>query len=252
MIEKLPPKVIEKLRWYVYLYVDPRNDVVFYVGKGKGNRMFNHMAESGDSAKVTRLKELKQLGIDPRIELLKYGLPQEEQALLVESAAIDLLGVDQLTNRVRGHWSRFGNRDPVEQVVAELNAREVKIKHPSILINISNSFTPNLTPHELYDMTRSAWRISAHRVEKTDFAMAVFRRVIREVYEIAAWVPNGSTLRVMDNGYRKQGATDSGKRLEFVGNVAAETVRSHYRGRSVAAYFPTGSQNPIRYAGMNE
>ena len=31
------PKVREKLKFYVYLYVDPRDDSVFYVGKGKGN-----------------------------------------------------------------------------------------------------------------------------------------------------------------------------------------------------------------------
>jgi len=29
-------KAKERLRHYVYLYIDPRDDKVFYVGKGKG------------------------------------------------------------------------------------------------------------------------------------------------------------------------------------------------------------------------
>lgn len=34
--------VIEKLKYYVYLLQDPRDNSVFYVGKGVGNRVFQH------------------------------------------------------------------------------------------------------------------------------------------------------------------------------------------------------------------
>lgn len=33
---------IEKIKFYVYLLKDPRDKSIFYVGKGKGNRVFNH------------------------------------------------------------------------------------------------------------------------------------------------------------------------------------------------------------------
>jgi hypothetical protein len=36
--------VIEKLGFYVYVLKDPRNQRVFYVGKGKENRIFSHTA----------------------------------------------------------------------------------------------------------------------------------------------------------------------------------------------------------------
>ena len=34
--------VIEKLDFYVYCLMDPRNNEPFYIGKGVGNRIFDH------------------------------------------------------------------------------------------------------------------------------------------------------------------------------------------------------------------
>ena len=36
------PFVIEQIGWYVYALQDPRDQKIFYVGKGKGNRIFAH------------------------------------------------------------------------------------------------------------------------------------------------------------------------------------------------------------------
>ena len=41
--DAFPPEVIQKLGTYVYRLIDPRNGETFYVGKGKGNRVFAHM-----------------------------------------------------------------------------------------------------------------------------------------------------------------------------------------------------------------
>jgi hypothetical protein len=37
-----PSEVIEKLGFYAYRLIDPRTGETFYVGKGKGNRVFQH------------------------------------------------------------------------------------------------------------------------------------------------------------------------------------------------------------------
>ena len=42
-ITEFPSGVIEHLGWYVYRLIDPRDGSTFYVGKGKGNRVFAHM-----------------------------------------------------------------------------------------------------------------------------------------------------------------------------------------------------------------
>lgn len=49
---KFPASVSKKLGSYVYLYIDPRDGVPFYVGKGTGNRCFAHLSAAGDSAKA--------------------------------------------------------------------------------------------------------------------------------------------------------------------------------------------------------
>ena len=40
--EGFQSEVAQKLGWYVYRLVDPRNGETFYVGKGKDDRIFDH------------------------------------------------------------------------------------------------------------------------------------------------------------------------------------------------------------------
>jgi len=42
-INEFPPEVIKELDYYVYRLIDPRNGETFYVGKGKDNRIFEHL-----------------------------------------------------------------------------------------------------------------------------------------------------------------------------------------------------------------
>jgi len=245
MNNPFPRHVCEQLGFYVYLYLDPRSMKPFYVGKGRGNRVFSHARDRRDCNKVRVIKELRKLGLQPILEILKYKLTERE-ALLVEATAIDLLDVDTLTNEVRGHGSRHGTRGNVDDIRDELSARPLKIRHPVVLINIAQAFHYGMTPQAIYDATRSAWKIGVQR-EKARYALAVYRRAVREVFEIAGWHPGGSTMREAD------GASHRAKipsRWEFVGKVADEGVRKRYLGRRVESdLWKVGSQNPIRYAG---
>ncbi len=237
-----PPKVFEKLKFYVYLYIDPRTEQPFYIGKGKGNRAFSHLKDSAESAKVEVLKELEKVNLKPRIEILKYGL-SEKEALLVESTAIDLVDVRRLTNRTRGHGSRHGARASVEELISLLDAKTVEIEESAILINITRAFRYGMTVQELYDATRSAWILGPKR-ENAKFALSVYRKVVREVYEISGWLRGGSTMRCTDASERRE---FDRPRWEFVGRLAPDDLRKKYIGRSVAKYIPKGAQNPILY-----
>jgi hypothetical protein len=119
----------------------------------------------------------------------------------------------------------------------------VDVTEPALLININRLFRYGMKPIELYDATRSAWKLGPRR-ERARYAMSVYRGVVREVYEIRAWLPCGSSLRSVDGEARNP--VRSG-RWEFVGLIAEAGVRERYRGGSVAHYFRRGSQNPVRY-----
>lgn len=237
----IPRRVCEKLKYYVYLYVDPRTGRPFYIGKGTGNRICCHLDDTEDCEKVKRIAELRKLGLEPILEILKYGLTENE-AFLIESAAIDLLGSD-LTNRVKGHDAADNGRGRLTEVVQELDAEDVTINDNAILINISRLYRYGMTPMELYDATRGIWKVGPRR-DKADFAFCIYGGIVREVYTIAAWVPAGSTMTRRDFSEKEYELTE---RYEFVGQIAQVTIRRKYVGKSVRNYFVPGSQNPIKY-----
>lgn len=43
MQNEFSPEVSAQLNYYVYRLIDPRNGQTFYVGKGRGNRIFQHV-----------------------------------------------------------------------------------------------------------------------------------------------------------------------------------------------------------------
>jgi hypothetical protein len=235
-------RVRDELGWYVYLYTDPESGRVFYVGKGKGNRCFAHLRSKGDADKARVISRLRKLELSPRIDILRGGLSQSE-AFLVESAVIEALGIDSLSNRVRGHGAVQWGRDEVSEVAARLGAKPAKIVDPSILIKVTFGFRPDMTIPQMYDATRGCWKTGAKR-SKAKYAMCVYGNVIREVFEISGWLPAGATMKAKHLDGRPK--REKG-RWEFVGRVADEAVRRRYRGKSVESWFGWGAQNPIRY-----
>jgi len=238
----ISPKAKKKLKYYVYLYRDPRNGKIFYVGKGRGGRMRSHLRDNHLSKKVKLIRELRKLKLKPSIEIIKYGLT-EEDAHQIEAAAIDLLELNQLTNKVRGHSTNGERLSKLEDLLPILNDKEAIIKEPAILITIAQSYRPGLSAQELYDITRSCWKLNKDRKEKAEYAMAIYKGIIREVYSIAGWFRGGETMRASDKDeYRKC----QPERWEFVGKVAEPKIRKKYVGKSVRRYC-TKSQNPIYY-----
>lgn len=240
-------KVRAALKYYVYAYYDPRTKKPFYIGQGQDNRVFAHLRDESDKEKVHVIRELEALGMEPEIRILRHGL-NAAGAKLVESVAIDLLGVDNLTNEVRGHHSRrFGNMS-IDEIIRLYDAEKVDIEVPAILIRINTTYRPGMTRRELYEMTRTSWVVSATRCEKVRYAMPVYQGVILEVYEIATWLPGGAVFA--EDFHEGRDLDKTAERREFVGRIAKD-IRHRYVGKSVAHIWKQGAQNPIRYVNID-
>ncbi|MFC2122752.1 hypothetical protein ACFLRP_03610 [Bacteroidota bacterium] len=240
----IPKEIAKKLRHYVYLYMHPDTNEIFYVGQGKGNRVFAHLNDSSISDKVALIKELREEGKAPRIDILIHGLQDESIAKRIEAAVIDLIGKDKLSNQSRGWRSgQYGRMDSAE-LIAMYAQKPVKISEPSVLIRINKLYHFGMSPMELYDVTRGRWRISSKR-EKAQFAFSVYDGIVKEVYEIKHWLPAGSTFST-----RKDEPPSD--RWEFVGNLADTAIRRKYINKSVAGYFKKGSRFPIRFLNIKQ
>jgi uncharacterized protein len=74
--------------YYVYVYIDPRNNEEFYYGKGKDNRKDAHLFDRDDSKeKVKRIRAIRKAGQKPICRVIAAGLT-EDQALSIETALI--------------------------------------------------------------------------------------------------------------------------------------------------------------------
>lgn len=235
---KLSQSTTEKLRYYVYLLIDPRNNKIFYVGKGKGNRINQHLLgaldeRNSETEKIKRIREIQRKGLDVKHVVLRHELTEKE-SFEVESAIIDVLGKESLTNIVKGHNSEDKGMMNLKDIKIKYEAEEANIKKPVILININNLYQRGMSGKEIYEVTRKSWKISINRVSNVKITCAVYRGIIREVFIINKWM----------SSHEVKG------RYMFEGKIAPKDVRNKYLNKSVSRYWKKGSQNPIKYVNI--
>jgi hypothetical protein len=136
-------------------------------------------------------------------------------------------------------------RNSTDEAAPTLTA---SIDEPVVAININRQYPRVKNADDLYQATRSMWRLNRERAERARYAFAVYQGEIKEVYEIERWMPaTKATRQYWREKENLQGddfhETHDG-RSEFIGEVAPETVRKKYLGKRIPVRH---SQNPIRY-----
>lgn len=244
--------------YYVYALKDPRNNEIFYIGKGINNRVFAHEVEAGkdtasEKAKIQRINEIKNSGNEVQRFLLQTNLT-EEGAFDAESAAINLLNLQgKLSNIVSGH-GELHEATSVEEFDKLYGAEELKkddITDNLLCIKINRLYNRGDDINKIYEDVRGYWHIGANNLDKIEYVLAVYEGLVVGVFKPYVWgeIPLLSLNCPRRNAYKNFAdlcRKEDGRKF-FVGD---EVKNSKYMDKSVKTYL--GDRNPIRYLWKKE
>ena len=180
---------------YVYGLIDPRNDELFYIGKGSGNRVFDHEKESlscpgSERLKLKTIAGIKSSGFEVKKIIINCNLSSDE-AIAAEASlinAFNYVGKTHLTNIVSGHHSSEAiTVDDYEMIHGAEELFPEQIQHRILVIKINKLYRRDMSSDELYDAVRGVWRASLKRVKRVDYVFGVYNSLILGVYKPSEW-----------------------------------------------------------------
>ena len=226
-------------KYYVYRLVDPRTLQTFYVGKGCGNRAFQHVKDVMSILEIDKDEDLVSLKSQQIADILaagkeviiifhRRGLTNRE-AFEVEGALIDCY--PGLTNVQDGHDSaQRGLISAVDLMASQSAVEYTEPNEDYIIIKTTPGAIQN--NGSLYEATRRAWRADLKKAKKYKYVLAVIYGVVREVYEVKSWYV-----------YNPQ----ANQRIAFDGKPTNDPI-SELKGKRIpACYRKKGQANPFMY-----
>ncbi len=237
--ESFPPEVAEALKTYVYRLIDPRNGETFYVGKGRGNRVFAHIHDElgvgGDELgdKLRRIRDIRIAGFQAAHVIHRHGM-DDATAFEVEAALMD--AYPGLTNIAPGYGTNDFGAMHAQEIIQRYAAEPAVFEHKALLINVHKSAVET----SLYEATRYAWKISRKKAQEADVILATVQGLIVGAFVADEWLEATSA--------NFPGREDASGRLGFRGGDAPEPLQKLYVGKRVPdEYRRRGAANPIRY-----
>ena len=240
--ESFTPDVAKQLKTYVYRLIDPRNGETFYIGKGKGNRVFAHIGAEesleGDEIdnKLKRIREIRLAGFEVAHVIHRHGM-DEKTAFEVEAALID--AYPGLTNIVGGTGGADYGAMHAKEIIRRYSAEPAVFKHNALLISVNRS----AAERSLYDATRYAWKIDRSRANQAHVILATVQGLI-----VGAFVADNWLEATAANFPRLAEGNGVPGRFGFVGREAPDDMQRLYVGKRVPyEYRRRGAANPIKY-----
>jgi hypothetical protein len=243
MTDQFPPGVAEKLQAYVYRLVDPRNGETFYVGKGRGSRVFAHargalknFAEENEddvSAKIQTIRDIHNAGLEVIHVIHRHGL-DDDTAFEVEAALIDAYpGAD---NEIDGHNGDNGPANAA-QLIARYGADEANFGTMRCMVIVVNK---TIDMFSVYDAVRGVWKVNIDRANKAEYVFAANRGVIIGAFKLKKWYPASEENRLLMGPHWVAPG-----RSFFVGSEAPKEIQDRYIGKWFIR--SKGEQIPFRY-----
>lgn len=241
MISQFSIPTIEALRYYVYALVDPRDNKIFYIGKGLENRVFQHLEcainEDAISEKLDIIREIRREGLHIKHYIVRHGLDQDD-AFTVESVLIDLLSysifsnIRSISNIVSGHhqWDKgIKTADEIEGLYACERLNIEDFAHNILTININATYNIKNERHpNIYEATRKSWVLSEQKLNSIEYVLSEYRGVIRAIFKPTKWIKDG-------------------KRFMFEGVEVAENEITKLYLNKLVPEKQKGMANPVRY-----
>ncbi len=167
--EKLTPKRIDIYKkYYVYFLIDPRDENIFYIGKGTGSRIKSHVAEyyrggSVNKIKTNRIGEIINAGFKVKEVIFRNSL-NESEAFKLEKRLISKFKDSGLTNISSGSIS------PKDNALAKIK----DLKNRLIPYNVWAKNIENRREKSCVNVFGSVynayWKI-ANEIDKTIFSL---------------------------------------------------------------------------------
>lgn len=246
MIKGFSNDVISKLNYYVYRLIDPRNGQTFYVGKGKGNRIFNHVKgtiEYFDGAKETNeddpnklliIKGILDEGLDVIHIIQRWNLTEKE-AFEVEAALID--AYQGLSNIQSGHHNEYGVTN-VEVLEKRLSSKvyDEPDNFKYLIIKVQpwriEELLKQYPETYRYEATRYAWKIKPRDIKTYPYVFSVTNGIVKDVYKIHNWY-----------------YVEDRERYAFNGERADKKILERYIGKRIPdTYTRKGIASPVLYS----
>ena len=231
----------ETLKRYVYRLVDPRNGETFYVGRGQGDRVFEHadgLVETAGSdeldPKRSRINQIQAEGLEVQHIIHRHGMDLDT-AKEVEAALID--AYPGLANRMGGAGSNDRGVRHADQIIREHDAPEFELKHRLIMISIGKTYEER----GIYEAVRALWDMDRARARSYDLVLARVGRFVVGAFKVEEWIDWAPNVFPYD----PEGLDG---RIGFVGAPADKEIWDHYVNKRVPGYLlPRGAQRAFRY-----
>lgn len=246
-------KVIEELGYYVYALIDPRDQKIFYIGKGSGNRIFQHcqaaIQESDESLKLETIRAILNSGSEVGHYILRHKL-SEEVAFQMESLLIDVLtysafNTEHVLANIKGGYHQWNEGiKTVREIGIIYECEQINIdsndKGHILLVSLNKSYDSakakiGYQRVDIYQKTRKYWSISPSRAKEIRYVLGVYHGVVRAVLNVSGY--NWSKVDEESGNAFKQ------NRCCFEGVL---DDNSPYMNMDVTAY-PFGSGGAFRY-----
>lgn len=217
-IRSFPKEVFDFLKYYVYMLIDPFDLQVYYVGMGKGNRVFQSMKSQNQLKLRSKHNWIKEKGAQPKVLFSRIGM-DEKSAKHVEEALIDFIGKHNISNSLKTRYSKdYGKMSPWK-VISRYLAKNDEIEVPAILLKPNVEFIDNYDDNHLYELTRKNWILKDEvMMQNAKFAFCIIENVVCEVYEIERWYPSEDSWN-------------------FIGKVASPEIKDKYFLLDVEKYY---------------